>query len=478
MATTNLIPRLKTPGVYVEEIPKLPPSIAQVETAIPAFIGYTEKAVNSRGEPLVNKPTRITSLLEYERFFGAADAEKSLVVTITTNPNGSFEVNGAVGEGGRSKFQMYYALRIYFDNGGGPCWIVSVGDYTLTGGSIVLPDLEKGLAVTERENEITLYVFPDAQGLDNADDYYEIYKKAVSLCVKLQDRFTVMDVWHDLELGPEEWFTNIQTLRDNTDSEVERTKYVAAYYPNLDTALDLYYGGEGAGDENVKVNHDGEEKTLAALKSSNNALYFRARSALRAIPCEMPPSPAMVGIYARVDAARGVWKAPANVNVNSVIKPVMLLNDEEQGRLNVDLVAGKSINVIRAFTGRGIIVWGARTLAGNDNEWRYVPVRRFFNMVEESAKNASAQFVFEPNDRNTWTRVRSMIENFLTLQWRAGALMGTTPEEAYYVRVGLNETMTELDIWEGRMIVEIGMAVVRPAEFIILQFSHKMLSES
>ena len=124
------------------------------------------------------------------------------------------------------------------------------------------------------------------------------------------------------------------------------------------------------------------------------------------------------------------------------------------------------------------MIWGARTLAGNDNEWRYVPVRRFFNYVEESVKKATVQFVFEPNDRNTWTRVKSMIENFLVLQWRAGALMGATPEEAFFVKVGLNETMSELDIWEGRMIVEIGMAAVRPAEFIILVFSHKMLSEN
>jgi phage tail sheath protein FI len=99
-------------------------------------------------------------------------------------------------------------------------------------------------------------------------------------------------------------------------------------------------------------------------------------------------------------------------------------------------------------------------------------------MVEESVKKATIQFVFEPNDLNTWTVVKSMIENFLVKQWKAGALMGTTPEEAFYVKVGLNETMTELDIWEGRMIVEIGMAAVRPAEFIILKFSHKMLQES
>ena len=474
MATTNLIPRLKTPGVYVEEIPKLPPSIAQVETAIPAFIGYTEKMTDNRGQTLLNEPTRITSMLEYIRFFGGAAVEENLIVKI----NVSGDVNGEIGEGGRSKFQMYYGLQLYFDNGGGPCWIVSIGDYTESGGTVVLPALEKGLAVTERENEITLYVFPDAQGLDNAADYYGLYDKAISLCVKLQDRFTVMDVWQDPKLPPESWFENIDTLRDNTSSEVKRIKYAAAYYPNLETTLDLNYGGEGDGDENVQVDYKGEDITLAALKSKDNGLYFRARSALRAIPCNMPPSPAIVGIYARVDASRGVWKAPANVNLTSVIKPLALLTDADQGRLNVDSTAGKSINVIRSFRGRGIIVWGARTLAGNDNEWRYVSVRRFFNMVEESTRNATVQFVFEPNNRNTWTRARSMIESFLTQQWRAGALMGTTPEEAYYVRVGLNETMTELDILEGRMIIEIGMMVVRPAEYIILQFSHKMLSES
>ncbi len=164
------------------------------------------------------------------------------------------------------------------------------------------------------------------------------------------------------------------------------------------------------------------------------------------------------------------------MNIDFVIKPALKITDSEQEDLNVDVVAGKSVNIIRSFTGRGpAIIWGARTLAGNSNEWRYIPVRRFFNMVEESVAKASAQFVFEPNDLNTWTRVKSMIQNFLVQQWRAGALMGTTPEQAFYVSVGFDETMSALDILEGRMIVEIGMAVVRPAEFIILRFSHKMI---
>lgn len=188
----------------------------------------------------------------------------------------------------------------------------------------------------------------------------------------------------------------------------------------------------------------------------------------------LPPSAAMAGIYAMVDNDRGVWKSPANVSLTAVKGPVVNVTHEDQEDLNIDSTAGKSINAIRSFTGKGTMVWGARTLAGNDNEWRYVSVRRFFNMVEESTKKATEAFVFEPNDANTWVKVRTMIENFLTLQWRAGALAGAKPDDAFFVRVGLGQTMTAEDILNGYMHVEIGMAVVRPAEFIVLKFSHKL----
>ena len=201
--------------------------------------------------------------------------------------------------------------------------------------------------------------------------------------------------------------------------------------------------------------------------------YSMVKRAVEAIPIILPAAPLVVGMYAEVDRTRGVFKAPANVSLRSVIKPTIKITKEEQSGLNVH-TTGKSINAIRTFTGKGTLIWGARTLASNSNEWRYVPVRRFFNMAEESILKGTEAFVFEPNDANTWTKVRAMIENFLFLQWRVGALQGAKPEHAFYVRVGLNETMTALDILEGRMIVEIGMAVVRPAEFIILKFSHKM----
>lgn len=466
----------KTPGVFVEEIPKLPPSVAQVETAIPAFIGYTEKSEDERtGDPLTMEPKRISSLLEYERFFGGPAVEKSLTVTINESVTPPV-IQASIDPVAKSKYKMYYAMQLFFANGGGPCWIVSVGEYS-DANVLNVNDLLGGLAETEKTDEVTLYVYPDAQGLDTFSDFYALFGESMDLCEKLKDRFTVMDIWQ--AAAKPDILADIQTMRDNTSSVENTVKYGATYFPNLKTILDYYYGGEGEGDANVTVNSNGPlAGTLAELKSKDNAVYFQAQSALRNLPLEMSPSPAVVGKYASVDASRGVWKAPANVNIDFVVEPVLKITDQQQRDLNVDTTSGKSVNAIRSFVGRGnAIIWGARTMAGNSNEWRYIPVRRFFNMAEESVKKATVQFVFEPNDLNTWSRVKSMIDNFLVLQWRAGALQGTTPQQAFFVKIGLNETMDEVDILEGRMIVEIGMAVVRPAEFIILRFSHKMLSE-
>ncbi len=150
------------------------------------------------------------------------------------------------------------------------------------------------------------------------------------------------------------------------------------------------------------------------------------------------------------------------------------LHKHLQYQLNVDPVSGKYINAIRWFTGKGNLVWGARTLAGNDNEWRYISILRLFNMVEESCQKGIRAFAFEPNDAITWTRVQAMIENFLVGLWRQGALQGAKPEHAFFVAIGLGKTMTVLDVEEGRMITEIGLAAVRPAEFIIIRFTQQM----
>ncbi|SEA47994.1 hypothetical protein SAMN05660964_01679 [Thiothrix caldifontis] len=460
----------KTPGVYIEEIPKFPPSIAAVETAIPAFIGYTQKADNQASADLRLKPTRIASMVEYETYFGGAQAEENISVTVT----GSKAV-AALPEATRSKHLMYYALQMFFAAGGGACYIVSVGVYEATFGST--PDvskLQEGLTALIKEDEPTLIVFPEAQNL-SIDNFSVLHVAALQQCYDLQDRFVIMDV-HGGEVSLSDSSTVLRTAITNFRNSGIKTadkdllKYGAAYAPNLETVLDFAFA-----EAETDVVIDGAAAVkLNTLQAGNNQVYELARAAIRDMPCKLPPSSTMAGIYAAVDSNRGVWKAPANTSMNAVIQPTISMSNKDQEDLNVDATAGKSVNALRSFLGKGPLVWGARTLAGNDNEWRYVNVRRFFNFVEESVKKATEQFVFEPNDANTWVKVQAMIENFLTTLWRQGALQGVKPEHAFYVSIGLGKTMTPLDILEGRMIVEIGMAAVRPAEFIILKFSHKM----
>jgi hypothetical protein len=210
--------------------------------------------------------------------------------------------------------------------------------------------------------------------------------------------------------------------------------------------------------------------SLAYIKNTNPSLYNSISALANAYNVQLSPCGAMAGIYALVDSERGVWKAPANVGITSILGPSVNVTNSEQDGLNIDSAGGKSINVIRSFTGRGTLVWGARTLAGNDNEWRYVNVRRLFTYVEQSVKNATEFVVFEPNTANTWQTVKGIIEAFLTGIWRQGALSGATTKDAFFVNVGLGTTMTADDILNGRMIIEIGMAAVRPAEFIIIKF--------
>lgn len=212
-------------------------------------------------------------------------------------------------------------------------------------------------------------------------------------------------------------------------------------------------------------------QNLEIQLNDSSSIYNNITVAIKNQGIVVPPSGALAGIYASVDGTRGVWKAPANVSVNTIVEPLVNIDDNTQEDLNIDTDSGKSVNAVRAFTGKGILVWGARTLDGNSNDFRYISVRRFYIMVEESVKKAAMQFVFEPNDGNTWVRVRAMIENYLTNLWRLGALAGPKPEQAFYVKVGLGQTMTFDDILNGKMIIEIGMAPVRPAEFIILRFS-------
>lgn len=457
----------KTPDVYVQEIAVFPPSVAEVGTAIPAFVGYTQKATGTAGEPLLLKPTRITSYTEYVQLFGNPP-EVSIAVTAMADGTVTSIAPTAPGH------LLAYSLRMFYDNGGGACYIVSVGDYSgavatgdgTPGGTTGLLD---GLAALSMEDEPTILVIPDAVLLSGSD-YQNVVRAMLLQCGRLGDRVALMDVHAGTTpLNP----SNVDPQRAFFGSQ--HLKYGAAYYPFVKTTLNPYLGPSDDGAEVDVVVGGNPAAALPSFKDSNPRLFNNVKAALRGHFVTLPPSGAVAGVYAATDRDRGVWKAPANVALNNVIEPIVRLDNETQGDLNVDSTgAGKSINCIRAFAGRGSLVWGARTLAGNDNEWRYISVRRFFNTVEESIKKSTYWAVFEPNEANTWVKVRGMIEAYLTSKWRDGALAGATTKDAFFVRCGLGTTMTSQDILEGILNVEIGLAVVRPAEFIVLKFSHKL----
>jgi len=463
-----------TPGVYIEEISTIPPSIAAVETAIPAFIGYTEKAEENKDTTaLLYKPTRITSMLEFEEIFGGPKNE-NITVTVedlldSDSKIYSREINASISS--TLSYFLYYSVKIFFDNGGGPCYIVSVGDYNtaITDGDSST-GLKGGIAALEKFDEPTLLLFPDAISLNDQTLYGGVVKSALALCNKLQDRFTIADV----KVADNSKYNKAEIDNFRGELGLEYLKYGACYFPFINTTLNCGYA-----DSKVTIVHKENGVVVApinyaGLKTSNPSVYRAIEAKIKKLYVTIPPSGAIAGVYARVDKDRGVWKAPANVGLKSVIGPTVKLTNKEQDDLNVDATSGKSINAIRTFVGKGTLIWGARTFAGNDNEWRYIPVRRLYIFIEESVKKATEFVVFEPNDANTWLRVKTMIENFLTLQWRNGALAGAKPDDAFFVKVGLGQTMTALDILEGRMNIEIGMAAVRPAEFIILKFSHKL----
>lgn len=488
------MPTYKTPGVYIEEISTLPPSVAPVATAIPAFIGFTGKAVDKKGAIFpANTPVRITSLLEFEEHFGEAPVQPINVSVVQRRSNPTNQIISTLvsfdGTPPELPAQfLYYSMQMYFENGGGPCYVVSVGSDE---NNFTVDLFKEAITELEKEDEPTLYVFPDACVTTNAGEVTEIANKALASCLKMQDRFTIIDVFNAIPGETEDNAGVDANFRSNVTNELEEKKYGAAYFPYLKTSLNF-----NAGDDNISVAdhsvivvqaNNSEDPPIAgsiaagsaissdAVRVDETGIYNAVKSFVRInAKVTLPPSGAIAGVYASVDRTRGVWKAPANVSIKSVEKPALKITNDLNDNLNIDVTSGKSVNAIRTFAGKGTLVWGARTLAGNDNEWRYVSVRRFCIYVEESVKKATARFVFEPNDANIWGKVRALIENFLILQWRDGALAGAKPEHAFFVKVGLNETMSAQDILEGRMNIEIGMAAVRPAEFIILRFSHMM----
>jgi phage tail sheath protein FI len=335
---------------------------------------------------------------------------------------------------GASSTPLAQAVYGFFQNGGGRCYIVNVGPKKELVGD---GKQRKGIDTLEEVDEVAIVAAP---GFTDAASYDTI----LSHCEKLQDRVAILDAPEN-----DDKF-NVDQLKSVVTSGATKPKKPAA--------------GEAAAPAEA-----GTPGGLRARTSDRGfgAYYFpwiTIRDPLSAKDqINVPPSGHIAGIYARTDATRGVHKAPANETVRGALDLTYKVTREEQGELN-----RLGVNCIRQFLTQGIRVWGARTLADSASEWRYLNVRRLFNQIEESIANGTRWVVFEPNDRALWKSIRRDVSAFLTLQWRQGALMGATPEEAFFVQCD-EETNPPEVIDAGMVVTVIGIAPVKPAEFVIFR---------
>lgn len=315
------------------------------------------------------------------------------------------------------------SVRLFMGNGGGQAVVISIGPASVP---VTLPDLLAGLSMLEAEPEAAIVVAPDAVRLPadpqdpfRSSDFGQFADALLTACAK-QGRFAILDVWGGDRATSGDGLAQVTTtFRSLVSQALDRG---AAYLPWVVT-------------------------------SPEGRIF--------------PPSGAVAGVYCRVDAERGVWRAPTNQALRGIQDLAYKMSDAEQGEIN-----NKAVNGLRTFADRGLMVWGARTLDDNNLAWRYIPVRRTSTFIEQSIKRTIGQFT--ANDAKTWAAVRTMVIAFLDRLWRQGALLGATQDEAYSVQCGLGSTMTEQDILDGYMIVEVLVALVQPGEFIVLTIRQRM----
>lgn len=308
---------------------------------------------------------------------------------------------------------LSHAVFGFFQNGGTRCFAVNIGDAKTLGA---------GLAALEALDEVAIVAAP---GFSDALSYQDVY----SHCEKMLDRVAIFD-------SPEK-VDKIEGLKEQAVPTKEGGKPSPGLAPpKSDKGLGAFYFPR------IMVRDP--------LSDSTD-------------PVTVPPSGHIAGIWARTDATRGVHKAPANEVIRGALNVARPITRAEQAELNP---AG--VNCIRFFPTEGIRVWGARTIAPEASEWRYLNVRRLFNMIEESIAKGTRWVVFEPNDRPLWRDIKRDVSAFLRTLWRDGALMGRTAEEAFFVQCD-EETNPPESIDQGRVIIRVGIAPVKPAEFIIFR---------
>lgn len=499
---------LQVPGVYISESMPAPGAIVAVATAVPAFIGITQRAARGANS-LLDQPTRIGSMDEYTALFGGAPDHAGCV----EYARGASDRAAAVVTLA-ARFYLHAAMRMYFANGGGDCYITAVGlydDITAAGGLArggFAARCTAALAQLSSVPDVTLVLVPDAV-LAGADAWEAITQQQLRHC-SAQRRFAIIDVVDGdrphVAGDDADAISGRQGLRARLGGNACRS-YGAAYYPWLDTSL---YGSSeqnlgwisaqsraalladaiddarrlGTLDADLAAlvpAAKGLDHAAAALQSPQvHAALCTASPRYRQVMQEalkqanvVPPAAAMAGVYARNDGERGVQHAPANVAIRAADSATVTLLQHEQDDLSTPR-DGIAVNPIRAFPDWGLLVWGARTLDGNSRDWRYVSARRTANMVEQSLVRALAAYANRPNDSGTWTAIRTATSAFLENLWRAGVLAGSRADDAFSVAIGQGETMTGVDMLDKRLVLVVRLAVTRPAEFSELTLTQAM----
>ncbi|NES13021.1 MULTISPECIES: phage tail sheath subtilisin-like domain-containing protein [Micromonospora] len=319
----------------------------------------------------------------------------------------------------------------FLDNGGTRCWVVNVGE----GGRLMGTGGRRGgLQVLEAIDEISILAAPG---------YHDpvSHEALISMAERLRTMVAICDPPPDVP-------------------DISRLTRVARPDDGKPTGK--------PGDGPAKPADDDRTDGDRPRESSFAAFYYpwiKVRDPLGGDLVLTPPSGHVAGIWARTDALRGVHKAPANEPVRGAVDLAYLVTRPEHDVLNP-----KGVNVIRYFAGEGIRLWGARTLAAEASEWRYLNVRRLSIAIEQAIANGTRWMVFEPNDYTLWRSIRRDIGAFLTRVWRDGALLGRTPEEAFFVKC--DEETNPADVRDAGMVVaHIGIAVVKPAEFVVFKLS-------
>lgn len=523
------MPNYQSPGVYMEEVDKGSKPIEAVGTAVAAFIGYTEKAQevrNGETQSLVGKPSLVTNWSQYVQKFGgfvegaylpdsvygyfANGGGICYVVSIKTlgvsdDPDAATSATTAIGAEGQKRGKL---LELTAKSGGpaGNKIEVEIKPNPAPKAKEEGADDGDGKAVTP-EPTFRLVVKVDGQA---AETYNELTTKDVKTVLETRSQLLSAEVVGKAELVPAAGSYELSGgslkekqvgLSDYQGSVAERSG-LGGLEPLDDVTMiavpDLmasFQAGEidmkgvqavqqsiidycelmrycfaildappGLMPQEVKewrnqVNYDTTRAALyypwieVADQTGNNG---RTRT--------VPPSGYIAGVYARTDNTRGVHKAPANELMRGTLGLEVSVTKGEH-----DLLNPAGVNVIRSFPGRGIRIWGARTLS-SDPAWRYINVRRLFNMVEASIERGTQWVVFEPNDQFLWSRVTRDVRAFLKTVWRTGALFGQSPDQSFYVKCDSETNPPELrDL--GQLVCEIGIAPVKPAEFVIFRIS-------